>query len=83
MSTPVFERTRVIASDIFGIAPEAITAGSAPENIENWDSVNHLSLILALEESFQLQLSPEETERIRTIGQAAELVEEKLRTAAG
>lgn len=83
MTTPVFERVRVIASDIFGLPQAAITAGSAPENVETWDSVRHLSLILALEETFQLQLSPEETERIQTVGRAAELVEEKLRTAAG
>lgn len=78
MNTAVFERVRGIASDIFGVAPGIINADSSPENIEAWDSTRHLSFVLAIEEIFDLQLSPEETEKIRNVGQAGELVAEKL-----
>lgn len=78
MTTGVFDRVRLIASDLFGLPPEALSAESSPETVARWDSTQHLSFILALEDTFQLQLSPEETEGIRTIGEAAKLIEERL-----
>jgi len=78
LTSTYFERVRVIASDLFGIPPQALSGESSPENIESWDSVQHLNFILAIEETFHLQLSPEETERIRTIGDAEKLIAQKV-----
>ena len=78
----VFDQIRTIASDLFAIPPAQITAASSPENIESWDSVQHLNLVLALEETFQLQLAPEEIEQMKTIGEVTKLVESKLQTTA-
>jgi acyl carrier protein len=83
LTSTYFERVRVIASDLFGIPPQAISAQSSPENIESWDSVQHFNFILALEEAFHLQLSAEETERIRTIGDAEKLIAEKVAGTGG
>ncbi len=74
----VFERIRGIASDLFAIPAERITASSSPENIEKWDSTQHLNLVLEIEEKFNLQLSPEEIEQMKNIGQIAKIVEDKL-----
>ena len=78
--TATFEQVRDIASDIFGIPADTITPASSPQTIENWDSIQHLNLILALEEKFNLQLSPEEIEEIKSIGAGAKLIENKLQT---
>jgi len=79
----VFDQIRTIASDLFAIPPGKINAASSPENIESWDSVQHLNLVLALEEKFGLQLSLEEIEQMKTIGEVAKIVEGKLQTTAG
>jgi acyl carrier protein len=76
-----FEQVRGIASDIFGIPAAKITAESSPETIENWDSMQHLNLVLAVEEKFGVQLAPEDIEQMKTIGAVAALVE-KLQSAA-
>ncbi|HYU47550.1 MAG TPA: acyl carrier protein [Terriglobales bacterium] len=76
--TATFEQVRAIASDIFGLPAGKITADSSPETIENWDSMQHLNLVLALEEKFGLQLSPEEIEQMKSVGAVAALVEKKL-----
>ncbi len=76
--TTTFEQVRDIASDIFGIRADKITPLSSPQTIDNWDSLQHLNLVLALEEKFNLQLSPEEIEEIKSIGAGAKLIESKL-----
>jgi len=74
----VFDQIRMMASDLFDVPVDRITASSSPETVENWDSVQHLNLVLALEEKFGLQLSPEEIEQMKSIGDTAKLVDSKL-----
>ena len=80
MTASTFERVRNIASDIFGVPADKITAQSSPETIENWDSMQHLNLVLAIEEKFGVQLDPENIEQMNNIGAVATLVE-KLQSA--
>ncbi|HET7207535.1 MAG TPA: acyl carrier protein [Terriglobales bacterium] len=76
----ILEQVRGIASDLFAVPAEKITPDSSPESIDTWDSIQHLNLVLALEEKFGLQLSPEEIEQMHTIGDVAETVETKLQS---
>jgi acyl carrier protein len=80
LADSTFERVRSVASDIFGIPTDKITAESSPETIENWDSMQHLNLVLAIEEKFGVQLGPEDIEQMKNIGAVAALVE-KLQSA--
>ncbi len=81
MTVSTFEQVRNIASDILGIPADKITADSSPETIENWDSMQHLNLVLAIEEKFGVQLEPEDIEQMKNIGAVATLVE-KVQSAA-
>jgi acyl carrier protein len=80
LTDSTFERVRSVASDIFGIPADKITAECSPETIENWDSMQHLNLVLAIEEKFGVQLEPEDIEQMKNIGAVAALVE-KLQSA--
>jgi acyl carrier protein len=82
LTATTFEQVRGIASDLFAIPPDRITAESSPETIETWDSTQHLNFVLALEEKFGFQLSPEEMEQMRNIGEIVKLVESKMQTAS-
>ena len=75
-------QVQAIASDIFGVPVGKITAESSPETIESWDSMQHLNLVLAVEEKFGVQLSPEEIEEMKSVGAVAALVEKKLQSMA-
>ena len=69
MDQPTFDRVRGIAADVFQLDRAALTANSCPETIEAWDSVQNLNLVLALEEEFGFQFTPEEMDRMKTIGE--------------
>jgi len=45
-------RIRAVMAQIFNIDIDSITEGSSPENIERWDSLRHMQLILAIEDEF-------------------------------
>lgn len=82
MSNAIFDQVRGIAADVFSLPAGSIMPASSPETIASWDSIQHLNLVLALEERFGMQVTPEEIEQMRTIGQVAELVESKVQSAA-
>lgn len=55
------KRARVleIAAAIFECDVTALTESSSVANIDGWDSMNHLKLMLALEKEFQLEFDEE------------------------
>jgi acyl carrier protein len=73
----VFEKVRALAADILQVKAGSLNADSSPETVDTWDSVRHLNLVLALEESYGFELSPEEMDQMKTIGQIAGIVESK------
>lgn len=56
------ENTRIkqVMSAVFEIPVESIVDDASSDNIENWDSLRHLNLILALEEEFGVSIPDEE-----------------------
>ena len=46
--------------------------------VENWDSLNHISLIIALEEAFSIQFETEELVALVNVGDMAKLIVNKL-----
>lgn len=71
------EPVRMAAADVFGVDPKTITASTTPEQIETWDSVQHLNLVMALETTFGIEFEPEEIDQMKSIGDIASLVEAK------
>ena len=64
-------------SDVFQIPLDQIRPESSPDTIPNWDSLQHLNLVLALEQEFNVQFTPEEIEQLLSVELVAALLEEK------
>jgi len=76
----LIEKVRTIASDVFSVPLPQIQIDSSPETVDSWDSIQHLTLALTLEEKFGIQLSPEEIERMRNISEIAKMIQTKLQS---
>jgi acyl carrier protein len=67
MNDNTAERVRVLVAGVLQLPAEQINESSAAENFEAWDSVNHLNIMLALEQEFGVQLSPEQADKMTNI----------------
>jgi acyl carrier protein len=56
----ICQEVRDVMAAVFVVAPADVGEDASPETIESWDSLRHLSLILALEERFGISLSIDE-----------------------
>ncbi len=68
MSETVREQVRQTVADIFNVSVRDVTEEPLPESIENWDSVTHLNLILALEQKFGVSFDVEELPELTSVG---------------
>ena len=53
-------KIKQVMSAVFEIPVESIVDYASSDNIENWDSLRHLNLILALEEEFGVSIPDDE-----------------------
>lgn len=81
MNVAIVSRVQRIMSDIFSVPVERITLESSPDTIEAWDSLQHLNLMLALEQEFGLEIAPEEVERLVSVQDMVMWVGKKLEAA--
>jgi acyl carrier protein len=64
----VTDRLRSVFGSVFDIDAAALTDDDTYETIPGWDSVNHISLILALEAEFEVQFDPGEIAEMTSFG---------------
>ena len=54
------DKLKQILSSTLNVPEEQIREESSVENMEVWDSLAHLNIILSLEQSFGISITPEE-----------------------
>lgn len=77
MTTSVADTVLTIASDVLGVPANQVTLDASPQSVANWDSVQHLNLVLAVEQAFDLTFEPEELDRMKSLRDVVALVQEK------
>jgi acyl carrier protein len=79
VSTPLYSRIQRNVADVFQIPLESVRPETSPDTIGTWDSLQHLNLVLALEQEFGLQFTPEEIEQLLSVELIEALLDEKLK----
>lgn len=69
--TPIFQD--MLDDETLVLTPE-LTAASVPE----WDSFNHINLIVAIEARLKIKFQTAELESMNSVGRMVELIERKL-----
>ena len=77
MSSSVEDRTRRIVGEVFGLPLEEVSLKTAHDDIENWDSLNILNLLMAVESEFGVSISPEEAADFLSVELIVAVVKEK------
>ena len=57
MDNNIKHRIKNIMSAVFEMSVDEIDENSSPDNIESWDSINHMKIVVAMEEEFNVQFT--------------------------
>jgi acyl carrier protein len=77
-SAEIYEQLTGVFRDVLNdeslrLAPE-LTAADVPQ----WDSFNHINIVVATEEQFGIKFGTAELEQLRNVGQFVDLIGRKL-----
>lgn len=61
------DKIKNIMSAVFDIDKDNIGDDASTTNLENWDSINHMNLVLAIEEEFNIVFDDEEIVQITSL----------------
>jgi acyl carrier protein len=56
-----------IFADMFGVSETDYSDQLSIDNVDNWDSITHVTLILELEDTFNVQISPEQASGLTSV----------------
>ncbi|HOB28908.1 MAG: acyl carrier protein [Dethiobacteria bacterium] len=73
----VEEKVKAIVSEQLEVAVDSLTIETTFEEIDA-DSLDIVELVMALEEEFDLEISDQEIEEIKTIGDIVSFIESKV-----
>lgn len=79
--TDIIARMLPVFQEVFDDDSLTITPSMSSEDIEDWDSLSNVRLIIAVERAFGVRIKASEVAQLDNVGSLADLVAQKL--AAG
>jgi acyl carrier protein len=78
-SAEILETIRVILNDVFDVDlnDRSVTPDLTANDIEEWDSLSHIRLIVAIERKFNVKFKNAEIESLKRVGDLVALVQAK------
>ncbi len=75
----ILDEIRAIINDVFDIDLEkgSVNANTTAKDIEEWDSLSHIRLMVAIERKFNVKFKNSEIEQLKRLGDLVALVEAK------
>ena len=70
-------RTCKVVAEVFDLPPATVTAKTSKDDVETWDSVNVIHLIMALEAEFGVAFSDDDTADMLSVELIVAMLTEK------
>jgi acyl carrier protein len=77
----IVEKVRQIISEQLGVDEAEVTAGASFVDDLGADSLDQVELVMALEEAFDLEITDEDAEKIRTVQESIDYVEKHAKVS--
>jgi acyl carrier protein len=74
----VRDRMNKVFRDIFDDPTISLKDETTAQDIEGWDSLRHIDLIMQLEEEFQLRFTVDDIIGLKNVGEMIAMLERKL-----
>ncbi len=75
----IFYSVQDIFRDIFDEDDLIIQDTTSSDDIEDWDSLNHINLVSAIEKEFKIRFALGELQQLKDVGAMVDLMVEKLK----
>lgn len=74
MEEKIYEILNEIFQDVFDDEDIVVDAETNSDTIEDWDSLEHINLVVAIEKAFGLKFSMDEVTGMKNVGEMVEII---------
>ena len=72
--TTLDDRLRAVCASVFNVEPARLADDASPESIPEWDSLSHLTMVLAVEAEFGVAFDADEISTLNSFGRLRDRV---------
>jgi len=76
----ILDKINDIFKEILDNDDLVITDNTVASDVEDWDSLNHIQIIVAIEKAFKIKFTSTEIHHFKNVGELINAVESKLNT---
>lgn len=74
----ILEQLNEIFQDVFDDDTLTVTDETTAKDIEDWDSLMHIMLIVSIEKTFDMKFAMEEVTSMKNVGEMVKIISGKL-----
>ncbi|MCI8921809.1 MAG: acyl carrier protein [Acutalibacter sp.] len=75
----IFARLNKVFQEVFDDPSICLTPQTTADDIEDWDSLEHITLISAVEREFHMKFKMKEISSMKNVGEMAGIIQERAR----
>ncbi len=74
----IFTKLNEIFQDVFDDEDIKVDATTTSNDIEEWDSLEHINLVVSIEKAFQVKFDIKEVSEMKNVGEMADVILSKI-----
>ena len=74
----IWDAVTKVFRDTLDLDDLVLTPATTAKDVEGWDSLNHILLVVAVEQKFGMKFNTGEIDALENVGQFIDLIESKL-----
>jgi acyl carrier protein len=75
--TQIYSKLTTVFRDVFDEDDLKLTPETTADDVDGWDSLSHIRLVLAVSKSFGVKFSASEIGGLKNVGEFADLIQKK------
>jgi acyl carrier protein len=75
----IIDELNPIFRDVLDLSDLVLVGESSASNVEGWDSLAHVNLVVAIEKHYRIRFALGELQNLKNVGEMAELILTKLK----
>ena len=77
-NTAIITDIQPIFRDVLDLPDLQLTRQSNASNVEGWDSLAHVNLVMGIEKRYKIKIALGELQDLKNVGEMADLIRKKL-----
>lgn len=74
----IYEKLNEVFQDIFDDETITVCDATTADDIEDWDSLEHINLVVAVEKKFGIKFNMGEVNEFKNVGEMVDIIEKRI-----